>query len=142
MDDEAAKCINVSLSVLLMKRMEKTGKLFISQHCGHRWNYKGRKPRRYVTCPECRYNVKNIYFEEEEQKTNLDHFNIGENGVKIQDPSLATKYSPHGPIIDVYFRDGKAFCDYCESSDCKHVKYALSLPLVQRIFQKRRWKIE
>jgi hypothetical protein len=107
--------------------------------CLHKWNTASRK--RYVSCPDCLYKVKNPYFNIEE-KNLLDHFNIGENGVKIQDPSLATKYSPHGPIIDVYFRDGKAFCDYCESSDCKHVKYALSLPLVQRILKKRGWKIK
>ena len=107
--------------------------------CLHKWNTASRK--RYVSCPDCLYKVKNPYFKIAD-KNLLDHFNIGENGVKIQDPSLATKYSPHGPIIDVYFRDGKSFCDYCESSDCKHVKYALRLPLVQKIFQKRRWKIE
>jgi hypothetical protein len=118
--------------------MEKQEQKLTCHHCGYVWNYKSDK--RYTICPRCRYNVKNIYFEEEEQKTNLTNFNCGENGVKIQDPSLATKYSPHGFIVDVYFRDGKAFCDYCESSDCKHVKYALSLPLVQRIFRKKGWR--
>lgn len=107
--------------------------------CQYAWDTASRK--RYVSCPECLYKVKNPYFKIAD-KNLLDHFNIGENGVKIQDVSLATKYSPHGFIIDVYFRDGKAICEFDNSDNCKHVKYALSLPLVRKIFKKRGWKTE
>jgi predicted nucleic acid-binding Zn-ribbon protein len=123
------------LLALILKTMEKKEQLLICQHCGHRWNYKGSE--RYAGCPKCHYNVKNMFFEE---SPSMVQFNAGEKGVKIQDPSLATKHSPHGFIVDVYFRDGKAFCDYCQSSECKHVEYALSLPLVQKIFKKKGWK--
>lgn len=118
--------------------MKKSSLTLTCQHCGHTWAYKGEKP--YTNCPRCMYKVKNPHYRMEE--TNLVHFNIGEVGVKIQDPALATRYSPHGFIVDVYFKDGRAFCDYDKSENCKHVKFALSLPLVKRIFHKRGWKTE
>ena len=71
----------------------------------------------------------------------MTHFNVDENGVKINDPSLATEYSPHGRIIDVYFKNEKAWCDYDNSSDCKHVEFALSLSIVQEILKKKGWKL-
>lgn len=107
------------------------------QHCAHVWTYKGNNP--YALCPRCRYNVKNIYFQEDKPK--FKHFNAGENGVKILDLSLASKTSPDGIIADIYFKDGKAFCEWDRSFDCKHVEFALSLPIVKRIFRKRGWQI-
>jgi hypothetical protein len=121
--------------------MKKAPKKPITCHnptCHYTWNTASRK--RYVSCPECLYKVKNPYYETEE--INLVHFNLDNEGVRILDPSLATRYSPHGRIIDVYFKDGKAYCGLDDSQDCKHVKYALSLPLVQRILKKRGWKIK
>lgn len=70
----------------------------------------------------------------------MQHFNLDENGVRILDPSLAAPNSPKGRIIDVYFKQKKIWCDYDESDDCRHIKYALSLPIVQEILKKRGWK--
>lgn len=72
--------------------------------------------------------------------TPLEHFNLGEDGVKILDRSLANKRS-RGRIIDVFFKDGKVWCDHCESAGCGHVKFALGLPEVQKILRKKGWKI-
>jgi len=71
----------------------------------------------------------------------LEHFNISENGVRILDRTLANKTS-RGRIIDVYFKPDKVLCEYCESTSCRHVKFALSLPEVQKILRKKGWKIK
>ena len=71
----------------------------------------------------------------------LEHFNLSEEGVRILDRTLANKTS-RGRIIDVYFKPDKVSCDYCQSRRCNHVKFALSLPEVQKILHKKGWKIE
>jgi hypothetical protein len=114
--------------------MEEKAKLVKCPRDGYTWETASTKE--YVTCPQCQRKFKIV---ENLAQLPMLPFNQGPNGVKIQDPSLATKYSPHGFIVDVYFKDGKAFCDYCQSSECKHVEYALSLPLVQKIFKKKGW---
>jgi hypothetical protein len=86
------------------------------------------------------YKVKNPHFQETEKEILLEHFNLDENGVRILDRSLTNKYSPNGRIIDVYFKEEKAWCEYNDSSDCKHVEFALSLPVVQEIVKKKGWK--
>lgn len=76
----------------------------------------------------------------EKELVPLEHFNLGEDGVKILDRSLGNKHS-RGKVVDVYFKPDKVMCDYCGSSDCKHVKFALSLPQVQSIIRKKGWKL-
>lgn len=71
----------------------------------------------------------------------LEHFNLSEHGVRILDRSLANKTS-RGRIIDVYFEPDKVLCEYCDSTSCRHVKFALSLPEVQKILHKKGWKIK
>lgn len=71
----------------------------------------------------------------------LEHFNLNEEGVRVLDRSLANQTS-RGRIIDVYFKPDKAFCEYCESTSCRHVRFALSLPEVQKILRRKGWKIE
>ena len=71
----------------------------------------------------------------------IEHFNISENGVRILDRTLANGVS-RGRIIDVYFKPDKAWCEYCEATNCQHVKFALSIPEVQKILRKKGWKIE
>jgi hypothetical protein len=56
------------------------------------------------------------------------------------DRSLANEHS-RGRIIDVYFRPENAWCEYCESTDCRHVKFALSLPEVRKILREKGWEI-
>lgn len=69
----------------------------------------------------------------------ISHFNLDEDGVKILDRSLATKNSPSGRIIDVYFKQNKIWCEYCQSEDCRHIQYALTIPKVKEILRKKGW---
>jgi hypothetical protein len=68
----------------------------------------------------------------------LEHFNIWEEGVRILDRNLD---KPRGLIVDVYFKPENAWCEYCESSSCKHVDFALSLPEVQKILKHKGWPL-
>ena len=70
----------------------------------------------------------------------LEHFNISEQGVRILDRTLGNGTSK-GRIIDVYFKPEKALCEFCDSSNCRHVQFALSLPEVQKILKEKGWKI-
>jgi hypothetical protein len=71
----------------------------------------------------------------------LEHFNVGEEGVRILDRTLSTQTSS-GRIIDVYFKPDSVWCDYCQSSSCRHTKFALGLPPVQDILNKKGWTIK
>jgi hypothetical protein len=71
----------------------------------------------------------------------LEHFNIDEDGVRLLDRTLANGES-RGRIIDVDFKPDKVLCEYCDSTDCRHVKFALNIPKVQKILSKKGWKIE
>jgi Arc/MetJ-type ribon-helix-helix transcriptional regulator len=70
----------------------------------------------------------------------LEHFNISENGVRILDRSLANGVSK-GRIIDVYFKPDNAWCEYCQSTDCRHVEFALNIPKVRKILIEKGWEI-
>jgi hypothetical protein len=84
----------------------------------------------------------NWYWLENQEKLQpaLEHFNITEDGVRILDRTLGDKNS-RGRIIDVHFKPDKAWCEYCESTRCQHVKFALDLPEVQKILRMKGWKI-
>jgi hypothetical protein len=71
----------------------------------------------------------------------LEHFNVSEEGVRILDRTLPSKTST-GRIIDVYFKPDTVWCDYCQSSNCQHTKFALDLPAVQEILNKKGWTIK
>ena len=75
------------------------------------------------------------------EEPRLSHFNLTEHGVRIQNPALASRYSPKGMIVDVYFKPGKAWCEFCNSENCDHVNFAIALPEVQEIFRKRGWNL-
>ena len=105
---------------------------------GHIWDTKS--TLKMITCPSCYRKINREENEYKEEFPGLEHFNLDENGVRILDPSLATPNSPKGRIIDVYFKPKKILCEYDESSDCRHVKYALGLPVVQEILKKKGWK--
>ena len=72
------------------------------------------------------------------EQLSLEHFNICEEGVRVLDRNLD---KPRGRIIDIYFKPENAWCEYCESTSCKHVKFALSLPEVQKILKEKGWKV-
>ncbi len=73
----------------------------------------------------------------------LEHFNLGEGGVKILDRSLAN-HTTSGKIIDVYFKPEGIWCDYCQSDSCRHIRFALTEPSIQEVVIKKRregWKL-
>jgi hypothetical protein len=72
------------------------------------------------------------------QRPHMEHFNVNENGVQILDHDIEP---PRGRLIMVYFTPEKIVCEYDNSSDCRHVKFALSLPEVEDILSKKGWKI-
>ena len=71
----------------------------------------------------------------------LEHFNVNEEGARILDRTLAVKTTT-GRIIDIYFKPGNVWCDYCQSSSCRHIEFALDLPAVQEILNKKGWTIK
>jgi hypothetical protein len=71
----------------------------------------------------------------------LEHFNINQEGVRILDRTLANN-TTNGRIIDVYFKPGIVWCDYCQSSNCQHTRFALELTEVQNILDKKGWNIK
>lgn len=69
----------------------------------------------------------------EELQPTLQHFNLDENGVMILDHSFEPPR-----IIQVFFKpDGTAECELCESKTCRHIQFALSLPKVAEILERR-----
>jgi hypothetical protein len=70
----------------------------------------------------------------------LEHFNICEDGVRVLDRTLTNGVSK-GRVIDVYIKPDNAWCEYCESTDCRHVKFALSIPKVQKILREKGWPL-
>ena len=63
-----------------------------------------------------------------EQKR-FDHINTYEDHVKILDNKLEAR----GRIVSVFFRDRRAWCDYCEEHMCVHIQYAWEIPEVRKI---------
>jgi len=102
--------------------------------CGYVWDTKSKM--RLVSCPSCmlKVNIADV------EKASMEHFNLDANGVKILDRSLATRNSPSGRIIDVTFKPESVQCNFCQSNDCAHVKFALSLPAVNELLKKKGWK--
>jgi hypothetical protein len=77
------------------------------------------------------------------QQPKIEHFNISENGVRILDRTIKNGVS-NGRIIDVYFRPEGIWCEYCQTSNCRHIRFALSIPKIQEILKKKRaegWKL-
>jgi hypothetical protein len=105
---------------------------------GHVWETRSRLV--HATCSSCGYKI-NIEENLVDPKDLMEHFNLDENGVKVLDKSLATERSPSGRLVDLYFKDNKVWCNYDDSFDCKHIEYALSLPLVQEILKQKGWKV-
>jgi hypothetical protein len=73
----------------------------------------------------------------------LEHFNLNESGVRILDRSLATK-STSGKIIDVNFRPEGIWCTYCQADNCRHIDFALNVPAIEEVVEKKRkegWRL-
>ena len=76
-------------------------------------------------------------YQKEEELPRLEHFNIGENGVRITDRKVRL-------IADIYFKPQGIFCDLDKTDDCEHIDFALGIPKVQEIIRKHRkegWKL-
>ena len=118
-----------------------------------------RKGQVSITLPEWVYNRAKRFFEahkdELEQKrirsvTGLISSWILENSRGLKRFSHINVYEDHATImdrdldrlVDVYFQNGKAWCEFCEEHDCDHTRYALSLPKVQKVLKKHGWIIE
>jgi hypothetical protein len=71
----------------------------------------------------------------------LEHFNISEEGVRVLDRTLRNG-TANGRIIDIYFKPEKIICEYCDSSNCRHIQFALTVPAVRRIMHEKGWKIK
>ena len=73
----------------------------------------------------------------------LEHFNLNETGVRILDRSLAT-LSANGRIIDVNFKPKGIWCTYCQANSCRHIDFALKVPAIEEVVEKKRnqgWKL-
>ena len=60
----------------------------------------------------------------------LEHFNLDEDGVKIHDRTIHE-------YVNVAFKPNGIWCDYCETNDCRHIQFALSVPAIQKVIRKR-----
>ena len=108
--------------------------------CGYGWIT--RSTMRFVSCPSCLKKVEiepNII---KEQEAMMEHFNLDAHGVKVLDHSLISSNNPRGRIVDVHFTPTKVWCEYDQSENCRHVQFALLLPMVQKILEKKGWKIK
>jgi len=65
----------------------------------------------------------------------FEHFNVYEDHVTVFDREKRR-------LVDVYFRDGRAYCEYDDAFDCDHIRFALSIPKVVEDLRKRGWRIE
>lgn len=69
-----------------------------------------------------------------QEKPELEHFNVYEDHVTVIDHKERR-------IADVFFRNNHVFCDICETENCRHTKYALKLPKVNKILTQKGWVI-
>ena len=69
----------------------------------------------------------------EELKPTLQHFNLDEHGVMALDHT----FKPPRIIQVVFKPDGTADCELCESKRCRHIQFALSIPKVAEILERR-----
>ena len=73
----------------------------------------------------------------------IEHFNVSETGVRILDRTLANGVS-RGRIVDIYFRPEGIRCEFCQASNCRHIRFALTVPKIKQIIKKKRmegWKL-
>ena len=64
----------------------------------------------------------------------FEHFNTYEDHATIRDKKL-------GRYVDIYpHRNGELWCENCESTDCEHVQYSLTVPKIVEPLKKQGWK--
>lgn len=68
----------------------------------------------------------------------FEHFNVYEDHVTIID-----NQAPKGQQwVDIWFRGDRPFCEYCQESDCEHIRFALELPEVIQALKKHGWTVK
>jgi len=72
-----------------------------------------------------------------EYKPHLEHFNID-----VEKQCVRVIDHKRRCIADVYFTEKGIWCEWDNSTDCEHVKYALEIPKVREILRKHGWEIE
>jgi len=70
---------------------------------------------------------------QDNNKEKLDHINIDRTGVKIFDRQLIGNR-----LVHVSITPQGITCDYCETNNCEHTKYALTLPDVQKMITQKK----
>ncbi len=70
---------------------------------------------------------------EKESRKRFEHVNMHDDHVKILD----NKLDRVGRIVSVYFKDNKAWCEYCDENFCVHIQYAWSINTVRKILKDR-----
>lgn len=83
-------------------------------------------------------SVINDYWRDHQKEfpARLEHHNLNEDGVFIQDRD-------ENWIFQVAFKPEGIRCE-CGVPDCKHIRFALSVPNIQKVIRKRRsegWKL-
>ena len=68
------------------------------------------------------------------ERRRFEHINMYEDHVKILDNKLERA----GRIVSVYFREAKAWCEYCDEHMCVHIQYAWELPDVRAVLSARK----
>lgn len=66
-----------------------------------------------------------------EKTPRFQHFNLDETGVKIRDREI-------NRTIDIFFSPKGIQCEYCGTSNCAHIKFALRNPEIQAVIRKKR----
>ncbi|MDE0265566.1 MAG: hypothetical protein OXK17_00850 [Thaumarchaeota archaeon] len=68
------------------------------------------------------------------ERMRFEHINMYEDHVKILDNKLGRA----GRILSVYFRDTRAWCEYCDEHMCVHIQYAWEIPDVRKVLAARK----
>ena len=68
------------------------------------------------------------------ERRRFEHINMYEDHVKILDNKLERA----GRIVSVYFREAKAWCEYCDEHMCVHIQYAWEIPDVREVLSARK----
>jgi hypothetical protein len=74
--------------------------------------------------------------ESQRDQQSVEHFTIDENCICILDRTIENGGS-NGRIIDVYFKLDTVYCEHCDSTDCRHLKFALTIPKVQETLRQK-----
>jgi len=68
-------------------------------------------------------------------KPRFEHYNLYEDHVTIMD-------NKENRLVDVYFRNNHAYCEYCRSFKCEHIKFIISLDDIMEKLRKFGWRAE